>query len=512
MKRGLIQVCSFLSSLWLALLLLSGLAGALVVATFIESIWDTPTAQYWVYRASWFRGLLFLLGVNVWGVMWSRWPWKRKHLPFLLAHVGILVLLFGGWLTERQGLDGTLLLEEGEASPQVELDQPLFSLAKGGQARAYPLVWRPPHWDWTFQPIDLQPPQDGLFRLSRWVSRAEPRSFLEADLRPVTAGNESQPALLLKLQGGPMQLSQEIWLWTGSTQTAVQQWGPAQLEWKKGDSLSSKLAQNLTKDVFLGPRLSCQWEGGSVVACQSFPGQEVSSDSKNISSHPRKKSTAPFIRFSASEGESHSFDPGWKGGVRIEFLRVLPHARWVQEFTPVPPQKAYGREAPGSAVEWETTQERGWLGLGDSALVKVGEEEVVVSYRLRRVSLPFALKLERFQVVWDPGTTQPATYTSWVKILSFGENSQGGSTEGVLQLIGMNEPLTYQGYTFYQTSYREQENGRWLSVLTVNYDPGRSIKYMGSFLLSLGCFLFFFKSLRRGTAPSSEKAIVPSLS
>lgn len=48
-----------LISLRLAVVLLVLLTLALIVATFIESKYDTPTAQYFVYQALWFSFLLF---------------------------------------------------------------------------------------------------------------------------------------------------------------------------------------------------------------------------------------------------------------------------------------------------------------------------------------------------------------------------------------------------------------------------------------------------------------------
>ena len=45
----------------------------------------------------------------------------------------------------------------------------------------------------------------------------------------------------------------------------------------------------------------------------------------------------------------------------------------------------------------------------------------------------------------------------------------------------MNEPLYFQNYTLYQSSYETNERGEPItSVFSVNYDPGRSIKYFGA--------------------------------
>ena len=56
----------------------------------------------------------------------------------------------------------------------------------------------------------------------------------------------------------------------------------------------------------------------------------------------------------------------------------------------------------------------------------------------------------------------------------------------------MNKPLEYGGYTFYQASYQVEEGAPPISVLSVNYDPGRWLKYVGSMLLVLGIVIMFY--------------------
>jgi len=58
--------------------------------------------------------------------------------------------------------------------------------------------------------------------------------------------------------------------------------------------------------------------------------------------------------------------------------------------------------------------------------------------------------------------------------------------------ISMNEPLYYGGDFFYQASYQLQENGPPISVFSVNYDPGRWVKYLGSIIMVLGIMLMFY--------------------
>mgnify|MGYP003348934206 FL=1 len=86
------------------------------------------------------------------------------------------------------------------------------------------------------------------------------------------------------------------------------------------------------------------------------------------------------------------------------------------------------------------------------------------------------------------GTTRPKTYASDVEF------------EGQKFTISMNEPLHHKGYTFYQASYEADLDGTpKYSVLSVNLDPGRRIKYLGSLMTVLGIVsMFYFKPVYSG--------------
>ena len=50
----------------------------------------------------------------------------------------------------------------------------------------------------------------------------------------------------------------------------------------------------------------------------------------------------------------------------------------------------------------------------------------------------------------------------------------------------MNNPLKHSGFTLYQASYSQDDQGNYSSTLAVNVDQGRPLKYFGSILLILG--------------------------
>jgi hypothetical protein len=117
-----------------------------------------------------------------------------------------------------------------------------------------------------------------------------------------------------------------------------------------------------------------------------------------------------------------------------------------------------------------------------------------VYYDVDRKPLDFSLKLIDFKVGFDPGTQQPSSFVSQVRLT---DENQGIRARPIT--ISMNEPMSHRGYTFYQSSYNPErdprtgrETGRFQSIFAVGIDPGRSTKYLGCVLIVFGAFMQFY--------------------
>jgi len=107
-----------------------------------------------------------------------------------------------------------------------------------------------------------------------------------------------------------------------------------------------------------------------------------------------------------------------------------------------------------------------------------------IAVNKKSVRLPYEVSLTRFKMDLDPGTNRAASYESFIQLFT----DKGPSKHHVF----MNNPLKYEGLTFYQASYFKTNEGHYGSVLSVNKDPGRPIKYLGSLLLVLGAIWHFY--------------------
>ena len=110
--------------------------------------------------------------------------------------------------------------------------------------------------------------------------------------------------------------------------------------------------------------------------------------------------------------------------------------------------------------------------------------------RPRRERLPCILTLRKFTHEVYPGTDIPKNFSSLVHI----SNPAKGEERDVL--IRMNQPLRYEGMTFYQASYGE---GDRLSILQVVRNPARRLPYLACSLVALGLLAHFAGGLCRAS-------------
>ena len=455
------RVLRHASSLKLAVLVIAALACAQMVGTILESRYDTATAKYWVYHAFWFRALLGLFAINIFAVMVSRWPWKKRHIPFLLAHIGILMLLFGGVLTDRFGVDGILRLSEGGANAQVDLDDYVIAAGAPGSIRALPLKFVPEAS--LFDPIEIE---DLGVKVTQFLPHAEPNfQFLAAEGKHES--EKSAPAIQLRLKGGPLQVSQDLWLWSGDGAWAQIQTGPAEF-------LIYPQIESFPKTQRPGAGLEIVTKG------DAFAYRVRSS-----------KGMGKAIWIKGAKAQGTVIQTPWMG-MKIEVLQWIPHAVNASHYGPS--RITHGEGAPPPAIEVQVGGEESgrkvWLGLGERVNVRDGGIDFQVGFFQRRIVLPFSLFLDRFQIETYQGTMDPMSYGSDVRVV--GEDVPFENVQ-----IRMNEPLKWGGYTFYQASYVPAMPRPTVSILSVNKDPGRLFKYLGSILLVLGSILLFVSKYRK---------------
>lgn len=200
-----------LASLKLAVVLLVFLAAVLAWATLLEARYGRECAAWYVYGSPWFISLLAVLGVNVLAATLVRFPWHKHQLGFVITHAGILVLLAGAIQTFRGGVEGQVILQEGQRAEQFLVNsRSVVNVAweSGGKRSATDFVFTPGPVDWPeHRTLDFGTADALGLRVLRFYRHARHHTDWIADDRDYDG-----PALHLRLSGPSGNAIAEDWL------------------------------------------------------------------------------------------------------------------------------------------------------------------------------------------------------------------------------------------------------------------------------------------------------------
>lgn len=137
MKRLLKTLFHFLGGLTLALMLLSTVAICVIVGTILESKTDSHLyAADSIYAHPLFFLLLGAFFINILFAALRRWPFKRRHIPFLITHLGLLMVIGGTIAKNWIGTQGSMTVVEGSGSQTLFFPQTYaLNIEKRGVSR-----------------------------------------------------------------------------------------------------------------------------------------------------------------------------------------------------------------------------------------------------------------------------------------------------------------------------------------------------------------------------------------
>ena len=126
--------------------------------------------------------------------------------------------------------------------------------------------------------------------------------------------------------------------------------------------------------------------------------------------------------------------------------------------------------------------------------VALGDTLYEIAFDSDRMDLGFSLKLDDFDVGFDPGTSNASSFRSEVRL-----TDESAGIKDKPQSIYMNHTLDHKGWRFFQTNYSRYvdpktgcETGEFISVFQVAKNPARGIIYLGCIVVVLGAFVQFY--------------------
>jgi hypothetical protein len=456
------KIIKALASLKLAVFVILALAAITAAGTIVEARYnDAQAASALVYRTPIMFFIMGLLSVNLIAVMIDRLPWQKKHLPFLFAHVGILILQIGSVMTMKYGLDGTMRFGIGESNRFVVI--PITDLQ----------VWASYDGDrfakLVEQSVDFwsDSPKDKPFKLALDKGELEVLDFEPYMIpsRQVVASPNAKAGSAIRFQLQNDRANINDWLLQSRPDAvAANTFGLARISL---GPVPNPLPQDNV--LFLTPM-----DKEKIQYVLSYK-------------DPTRKPLKGILK------ENDTFQTGWMG-LEFRLLRYFSKAEETYEFK----KMTSATPLTTSAIQIAFQGRKHWIQLNDVLKVFTDSAAYIVSYGNRRIDIGFDLNLKKFDVGRYQGTMRAATYQSLVT-----------TPDNQDTLISMNEPLKYKGLTFYQASFQEGPNQEPIaSILSVNYDPGRWVKYIGSLIIVCGIVLLFYNRRKSARAQAPKKGAI----
>jgi hypothetical protein len=442
-------IFDFMASLKLAVITILSLGIISAVGTIFESKYDRVYAQKLVYHSIWMWMVLALLAVNITAVMFDRWPWKKHHISFIFAHIGILFLLAGSVVTYVSGVDGSMVFEIGGSNRFVQIQDDELVVYTSIDGNNYRVIHQESvdffNRNFKKNPLKIKL-KEGDVEVYDYVNFSLPQE-------KIIESKEKTDSIAVQFLIEGSRANQSSWLFKDKSKMFDNfQLGPASVtlagpDYQRidGNELVFKVKNNqLFYEVYSNgnskPNTSGIWKRGDVI------------------------------------------NTGWMD-FKVRVLNFYPDA--VQQVLFVPQEYPSAQTTPSLKIRYKGKD----YEVGHNRPLKVFESDRVhvLSYGSKRYDIGFDMKVVDFKVGRYEGTNRPATYESTVEVV--------GEEKPVV--ISMNEPMKRKGLTFYQSSFQENEKGQPThSVFSVNKDPGRFLKYLGSALIFLGIFmLFYFKDI-----------------
>ena len=510
----------FVGGLKFAVIIISLFSCGMVAGTLLESYYGTDFANRVVYKNWPFMVIQFFMFLSILFATFARLPPRRRLYGFYAIHTGLILIGCGSLTTYLAGVDGSLHMETMTPSKEVVLDRDILQVAvpEEGRKAVYTLPYTPfaTSLNHKYSPLDIElvkylPFSQRVFSLERPSEEYPSEQYLDSAQYRLQNPNISQDFWLSRhpeatefesnMKLGPLSISylprtladcfdrpsaSQLIIWNRSlnqcytpeekgirVKTASS--GRRFLAFKEKGKLYSFFPE--VGPLPLDEKLNIQYKSAFKVFSK-----------KLFTQTPHLLLFGKHVAFylkNEKKWEVHSLDKSkpvelpWMG-FELSLLQHTPNL--VPTLTPTYtlPIQSEGTLVHGDerAVLLNIRNQPIWITNHRPVALSLDGRRITLQVGKASMRLPFEFVLERFKMDKDPGTNRPASFESFVRVFS----DQGPEKHHIY----MNNPLKKAGFTFYQASYSQDEQGRYSSTLSVNADPGRPIKYLGSLFLVFG--------------------------
>lgn len=443
----------FFSSPMVALVLLLVFAFAMAAATFIENDFGTSTAWQLIYDAFWFE--MVMLGLSVCFVfnIFKYRLWRREKWSVLLFHIAFIIIVLGAGITRYISTSGIMRIREGASSSTIISSNNYLTLQMS-DGKSTKIVKKQVH----FSP--------GMGKKETINADFNGQSF-SVELNEFLV--DAQPTIIESDQGEPL-LELVIATEHEGRQTIILHKGEVQTIGENNKTIAFESNHLATINFMLDANKTLQIKSETNLNTFVMATQQASvllKDSlQNVSMRTLHRA------------EDFSFVP----------VTFYPKGEFVLESHTNAKDNDKNKDDAVivKVTDGHTTQSVSLLYregfLPTHHAVNFNNTTLTLSYGPESIEIPFAIRLEDFQLERYAGSTSPSAYASEITVVDEGSEMP--------YRIFMNNVLDYEGYRFFQASYDTDERG---TVLAVNQDRvGTLISYAGYLFMGLGMFFTLF--------------------
>lgn len=519
----------------------------MTIGTFLESYYGTEFANRTLYKKFPFMLVQFLMFLSICLAAFIRLPPKKRLYGFYTIHSGLVLLGCGSFITWYAGVDGHVMMHPNEPARHVYLDQDIISIVFPNEGRVVekrlPYTAFTKNLNKTYDEIQLgryYPYSESVLKWREPRTR-HPVKDREKDLHSgqyFLFNNIVQQELVMSLHPEASQFDSTLKLGPlnihylpSALASCFDLENPSRLiVWDARDHqcYTPEAKQIEIKETGTGNRfLVIQDQDRAYSFFPDFSPYPLTPDFSSV----LKESHLRLFNRKLFEDEPHLFLFGPAYAVYLQDqdrwlveslqesstatlpwmdfqLRLLRHedqlvpAREPEYTFPIQKNNELirGRER---ALEVIVRDQSFWVTNIQPISLMIDSRKVELALTKETILLPFEFVLTEFKMDTDPGTNNPASFESFVKLFT----SDGPEDHHIF----MNNPLKYQGFTFYQASYSQNpETGVYSSTLAANVDQGRFLKYLGSLFLVFGT-AWHYQITRRKKQLKPENPIIATI-
>ncbi len=448
MKRLINLIISSKTTLVLLIIFIISIS----VATFIENEYDFVTAKLIIYNAKWFELLLLLLVLNFIGSIKKYHLLRKSKLPGLLFHSAFIVIILGAGITRYIGFEGSMHIREGQSSNFIFSSDLFLSVVATSDSLNYSLE-RPLQFsaimDNSFEAV-IETKEKGAITINY-------RDYIKNAVETFEEHREEGIDIIeLIISDGTR--SEVLLLNDGEVNETYAT--PISFNNDKRDDAIKIISENGNLNISY-PAAITSSELPEITKVQTIKDSVVGLKQDQlywpeglgfslVLSKKYEKATVKYMSDTAQENKS-------------DVLLVSVAYNGKEQLVPI----------------------KGGFGSVDNYQeVTLDDINVRLAYGLKKIQLPFSIRLNDFILERYAGSESPSSFTSEVTLTDKTNNIEEEHS------IFMNNVLDYSGYRFFQASYDKDEKG---AILTVNHDfYGTWISYFGYFLMALGFILTLF--------------------